>query len=354
MKGQFSPRLIAFELTGSCNLQCKHCRASASKEMDPDELTTLEVKNVIDNIALFFKPILILTGGEPLLRDDIFEIVEHATKKGLRVVLGTNGTLLNNKVAEKLTKVGVKRVSISIDCAFAEDHDEFRGVEGAYNDSLKGISACKKAGLEFQINTTVTRHNFYDLKKINSQTKELGAAAHHIFLLVPTGRGKGIAEEEISPDKYESVLNWMYDVKDDGVNMKATCAPHFVRIFHKRSKADGIKLAHKKKGMHAMMGGCMGGTTFAFISRKGDVDPCGYLPLHAGNIREKPFNEIWESGNLFLNLRNRDELKGKCGACEYKIICGGCRARAYAKYNDYMDEEPYCVYTPPKLTGNES
>ncbi len=352
MHGQFLPRLIAFELTGSCNLKCVHCRASAAAERDPEELTTEEVQGVIDDIASFSSPIIILTGGEPLLREDVYEIAKHATNKGLRVVLGTNGTLINEEVAEKLVEAGVKRVSISIDCAYAEEHDEFRGVAGAYEEALKGINACKKAGLEFQVNTTVTRRNLQEIEKIHALTKELGAAAHHIFLLVPTGRGEAIEDEEIPPEDYERVLNWMYDVKDDGVSMKATCAPHFVRIAHQRAM-EGGRNTTMKHGMDAMMGGCMGGTTFAFISRRGDVNPCGYLPLKAGNVREKSFREIWESAKLFLDLRNRRALKGKCGACEYRVACGGCRARAYAKHGDYMGEEPYCVYTPRKLAGKE-
>tara|TARA_Y100000031_G_scaffold150974_1_gene191317 strand:- start:211 stop:1284 length:1074 start_codon:yes stop_codon:yes gene_type:complete len=353
MQGPFLPRLIAFELTGSCNLKCVHCRASAANQRDPKELSTQEIKGVIDDITSFSNPIMILTGGEPLLRDDLYEIAKHATDNGLRVVLGTNGTLINDEVAEKLIGVGVKRVSISIDCAYAEEHDEFRGVAGAYKKALRGIKACNKAGLEFQVNTTVTRRNLAELEKIHSLTIELGAVAHHIFLLVPTGRGKAIEDEEIPPEEYERVLNWVYDVKDKGVYMKATCAPHFVRIIHKRAKEEGEDLPRRKYGMEAMMGGCMGGTTFAFISRRGDVNPCGYLPLKAGNIRGKSFREIWGSAKLFLDLRNRGALKGKCGACEYKVACGGCRARAYAKYEDYMEEEPYCVYTPLKSAGKK-
>lgn len=352
MRGQFLPRLVALELTGSCNLHCKHCRASAAQRRDPEELTTMEVKGVIDDIASFSSPIIILTGGEPLLREDVYEIARHATDRGLRVVLGTNGTLINDEVAGRLVDAGVKRVSISIDCAYAEEHDEFRGVAGAYEEALRGIEACKKAGLEFQVNTTVTRRNLQELGKIHSKTKELGAAAHHIFLLVPTGRGKAIEDEEIPPEDYERVLNWMYDVRNEGLHMKATCAPHFVRVAHQRAKEAGEDRA-SKHGMDARMGGCMGGTGFAFISRRGEVNPCGYLPLKAGNIRGKSFREIWESAKLFLDLRNRAALQGKCGACEYKTACGGCRARAYARYGDYMQEEPYCVYTPRKLAREE-
>ncbi len=337
---EFLPRLIAWELTGSCNLRCAHCRASASDVRDPNELSAEEIKNTVDNIASFCKPVLILTGGEPLLREDIFEIVRYATEKGLRVVVGTNGTLITPQVAEKLLKAGVRRVSISIDCAYAEEHDEFRGVRGAYEEALKGIEACKKAGLEFQINTTVTKRNLRELEKIYALAQKLGAAAHHIFLLVPTGRGKVIEDEEISPEDYEQVLNWMSNAGKE-MPMKATCAPHFVRVLRQKGKQGG-------RDLDASASGCMGGTGFAFISRTGEVNPCGYLPVRAGNIREQPFREIWENSKLFKDLRNRKALKGKCGACEYKFICGGCRARAYAKFGDYMAEEPYCIYVPKK------
>lgn len=341
---RFLPRLVALELTGSCNLRCKHCRASAARERDPDELTTEEVKKVIADIASFSKPIMILTGGEPLLREDIYELARFTADQGLRPVLGTNGTLIDDRVAEKLKEAGIKRVSISIDCAYAGEHDAFRGVEGAYEKALKGIEACKKAGLEFQVNTTVTRRNLPEIKEIHSITKKLGAVAHHLFLLVPTGRGKALEAEEIPPEDYEKVLNWMYEAKDKGIYMRATCAPHYVRVAYQRGDRP-----ERRHGMDATMGGCMAGRTFAFVSRKGEVNPCGYLPLKAGNVREQSFREIWENSELFNNLRSREDLRGKCGECEYRFACGGCRARAYARYGDYMEEEPYCIYVPRKL-----
>lgn len=341
---RFLPRLVAMELTGSCNLMCRHCRASAAKERDPEELATEEIKNVIADIASFSKPIIILTGGEPLLREDIFELVEFTADQGLRPVLGTNGTLIDDEVAVRLRHAGVKRVSVSIDCAYAGEHDAFRGVEGAYEGAVRGIEACKRAGLEFQVNTTVTRRNLSEIREIHSMTKKLGAVAHHLFLLVPTGRGKALEAEEIPPQDYEDILNWMYEAKDRGIYMRATCAPHYVRVAYQRGERPG-----DRHGMDAAMGGCMAGRSFAFVSRKGEVNPCGYLPLKAGNVREKPFHEIWENSRLFINLRNRKALKGKCGQCEFRVACGGCRARAYARYGDYMEEEPYCVYVPRKL-----
>ncbi len=360
---EFIPRLIAWELTGSCNLKCVHCRASAVEERDPNELTTDEIKSTIDNIASFASPILILTGGEPLVREDVYEIAKYATDKGFRVVLGTNATLITPEVARKLLDAGIKRISVSIDASTPEAHDEFRGVPGAYEESMKGAKAAQAEGLAFQVNTTVTKRNFEDLQAIHDLAVEIGAVAHHIFLLVPTGRGEDLKSEEISPEEYENVLNWMYDMQKkmmagakppmghshghgSGMFMKATCAPHFFRVMDQRSKEEGIDLEMEKAGFNAMTGGCLGGTGFSFISNTGDVYPCGYLPALAGNVREKSFKEIWENSKLFLDLRNPGKLKGKCGKCKYKVTCGGCRARAYAKYGDYLEAEPYCVYKP--------
>lgn len=348
---KFLPRLVAWELTGSCNLKCAHCRASAVEERDPGELTTQEIKSTIDNIASFSNPILILTGGEPLVREDVFEIARYGTEKGLRVVLGTNATLITPEVAGKLLEAGVKRISVSIDGSTPDAHDEFRGLPGTFEDTLAGARAAQEAGLDFQVNTTVTKRNVGDLQAIHDLTIKLGAVAHHIFLLVPTGRGEDLKDEEISPEEYEGVLNWMYDMQkkmgNRGPFMKATCAPHFVRVVDQRSKEDGFNITAKRAGLNAMTGGCLGGTSFCFISRTGDVYPCGYLPARAGNIREKSFKEIWEESPLFKDLRDPRKLKGKCGKCKYKVTCGGCRARAFAKYGDYLEAEPYCIYTPP-------
>ncbi len=346
---KFLPRLIAWELTGSCNLNCVHCRASAVEERDPNELTTQEIKGTIDNIVSFSNPILILTGGEPLVREDVFEIARYGTEKGLRVVVGTNATLITPEVAGKLLDAGVKRISVSIDGPTPEAHDEFRGSPGTFEDTLAGAKAAQEAGLDFQVNTTVTKRNVSDLQAIHDLAIKLGAVAHHIFLLVPTGRGEDLKDEEISPEEYECVLNWMYDTQKkmgDRMFMKATCAPHFSRVMRQRSKEDGFDITAKGAGLNAMTGGCLGGTGFCFISKTGDVYPCGYLPAKAGNIREKPFKEIWEESPLFRDLRDLRKLKGKCGKCEYKVTCGGCRARAFAKHGDYLESEPYCIYIP--------
>lgn len=342
------PRLIAWELTNACNLACIHCRASAIKEPSPDELSTAQAKHFVDELVEY-KPIIILTGGEPLLRADVYDIASYATGRGLRVVLATNGTLLTSDIARLLKEVGIQRVSISIDGATARTHDAFRGEPGAFEGALRGIEILKKKGMSFQINTTITKKNLDEIPRIYDLALELKAFALHIFLLVPTGRGEDIIEEEIPPDEYERVLNWFYDKsKDKKLQLKATCAPHYFRIMRQRAKAEGIRITPETHGLEAMTKGCLGGSAFCFISSNGDVYPCGYLPALAGNIRQKPFKTIWEKSKVFNDLRDPNSLKGKCGKCEYRTVCGGCRARAYAATGDYLDEEPYCVYVPVK------
>lgn len=341
------PRLIAWELTGACNLECIHCRASATKTPSLDELSTDEAKHFIDDITSFANPIIILSGGEPLVRDDVYEIAQYGTDKGLRMVLATNGTLVTREVAKRLKDVGIKRVSISIDGASAKTHDEFRGMPGAFEGALKGINTLKDVGLSIQVNTTITKRNLEEVPKILDLALELGVDALHIFMLVPTGRGEVLAGEEVSPEEYERVLNWLYDAqKKVKLQLKATCAPHYFRIMYQRAKQEGAPVEQKKEGFSAMTKGCLAGTGFCFISRTGEVYPCGYLPVLAGDIRKQPFWEIWRNSKVFIELRDSNKLKGKCGRCEFKRVCGGCRARAYAATGDYLDEEPYCIYQP--------
>lgn len=340
------PRLIAWELTTACNLACIHCRASAIKEPQPGELSTDQAKHFVDEL-IEYKPIIILTGGEPLLRADVYDIAQYIKGKGMRAVLATNGTLLTPEIVRRLINAGIQRVSISIDGANKEMHDVFRGEPGAFEGALRGIDILKEEGLSFQINTTITKRNLTEIPRIYDLAIELKASALHIFLLVPTGRGEEIESEEIPPEEYERVLNWFYDrSKDKRIQLKATCAPHYFRIMRQRARAEGIRITPETHGLEAMTKGCLGGSAFCFVSSKGDVYPCGYLPALAGNIKDKPFKMIWEKSKVFNDLRNSGLLKGKCGLCEYRNVCGGCRARAYAGTGDYLDEEPYCVYVP--------
>ncbi|MCX5846545.1 MAG: heme b synthase [Deltaproteobacteria bacterium] len=338
-------RMVAWEVTRSCNLACIHCRASSVHGPYEGELSTDQGFKLLDEIAAFSKPVIILTGGEPLLRKDIFKIASYGDKKGLRMVLATNGTLVTEEIAGKMIDAGIKRVSISIDGEDAQSHDAFRKVAGAFDGALAGIEAMKTAGMEFQINTTITKANLDQIQGIMDLAIGLGAAAHHIFLLVPTGRGKEMSEQAISPEDYEKTLNWFYE---EGlhcpIQLKATCAPHYYRIFHQKSKGSGKEGAGSP--LHTMTRGCLGGSSFCFISHTGQVQPCGYLEVDCGRIKEKGFEDIWNNSPIFQNLRDLNQYKGKCGRCEFIKVCGGCRARAYEITGDYLAEEPFCIYEP--------
>lgn len=340
-------RIIAWEVTRSCNLACAHCRAEAHPDPYYGELTTREALNLIDLFPEVGKPLIILTGGEPLLRPDVHDLVKHISSKGLTCAFAPNGTLITRENAQTLREAGVARCSISLDGPDAASHDAFRRVPGSFNASLRGIRYLKEAGLPFQINTTVTRDNLASFKRIFKLCEDLGAVAWHIFLLVPVGRGAGLAEQVISASQYEEVLHWFYDFrKTTSMQLKATCAPHYYRIMRQRAHAEKVKITAQAFGMDTVSRGCLGGTAFCFISHTGQVQPCGYLDLDCGNVRETPFPQIWRNSNIFRNLRDRGKYEGKCGICEYHQVCGGCRARAYSMTGNYLGEEPLCSYTP--------
>jgi len=340
-------RMVAWEVTRCCNLACIHCRASAKYGPYSNELTTDEGLRLLDEIAAFSKPIIILTGGEPLLREDIFEIAAYGDKKGLRMVLATNGTLVTGEIAGKMIKAGIQRVSVSIDGMDARSHDAFRNVPGAFTGALAGIDAMKKAGMEFQINTTITKTNLDQLQGIMDLAIRLGAVAHHIFLLVPTGRGKDMSAQAISPGDYEKTLNWFHEKSINcPIQLKATCAPHYYRIVHQRGGRKSAQMTDADTPLHAMTRGCLGGSAFCFISHTGQVQPCGYLELDCGQIKEKGFEDIWNNSSIFKDLRDLNQYKGKCGQCEFIKVCGGCRARAYEITGDYLAAEPFCIYEP--------
>ena len=340
-------RMIAWEVTRRCNLSCSHCRASADNEPPKDELSFDECRDFLTGLSEWAKPVIILTGGEPLLRDDVFDLAALGTSLGLRMVMATNGTLLTEEIARRMPESGIRRVSISLDGATPDSHDAFRKVKGAYQGSLDGIDLLKRFGVEFQINTTITKHNLEEIPSILTLAENLGAVAHHLFLLVPTGRGKDLADQSIDALEYEKVLHWFYDQRERSpLHLKATCAPHYYRILRQRAKADGKKVTQETHGLDAVTRGCLGGLSFCFVSHVGEVQPCGYLELSAGNVRQKPFREIWEHSELFERLRSPDEYTGKCRVCEYRNVCGGCRARAYETTGDFMAEEPLCSYIP--------
>ena len=346
-KGQYLPRLIAWELTRSCMLACKHCRAAARTTPYEGELTTEECFKVLDNIASFAKPIMILTGGEPMLRPDIYEIAAYSNSLGMRTVMAPCGALIDDESAGKMLAAGIKHISISIDGATAESHDAFRGVDGAFAGSMEGLQVAKRGGLDFQINTTITQHNINELPAILELAVKLGASVFNPFLLVPTGRGKDLVDQEISPEQYEQTLRWLAGVQNrDDIYVRVTCAPHYQRIL--RQSGNYVAGAHPVKG-------CMGGQSFAFISHRGVLQICGFLDTPAGDLRAEnlDFKKIWDTSELFLQMRDLDGYQGRCGRCEYAKVCGGCRARAFAMTGDYLNEEPFCTYEPKKKAKDQ-
>jgi len=403
-KQEFKPRLIFWEVTKGCNLRCVHCRATATELASPTDLPTSRALDIIDQIAAFSNPILVLSGGEPLYRSDIFQLASYAKDKGLRVALATNGTLVTREIARMIADSGVKRVSISLDGADAATHDTFRGIPGAFEAALHGFRNLKDVGMSVQINMTIARHNAAQLPSVLELAKNVGADALHTFLLVPVGCGVDIAEEQmVPPDEYERMLNWFYDRSlEGGIELKATCAPHYFRVVRQRRVADrhaaeaaakvapvaefdphhaaahsphhpgigptdmlmpgGTGISLRPQGpppghhtghpgghpndMNAMTKGCLAGTGVCFISHEGEVYPCGYLPAIAGDLRKERFADIWNNARVFNDLRDTNNLKGKCGCCEFRNICMGCRARAFAATGDYLDPEPFCVYEP--------
>lgn len=329
-----NPILISWNITKQCNLACVHCYRDAGAK-DENELTTQEAFALVDEIASCGFKVLILSGGEPLVRKDVFEIAKYAAGKGLRVVLGTNGTLITKKIARKCKDSGIARAGVSIDSLNEKKHNKFRNDPRAFKRAINGIRNLKAEGVEFQIHTTVTKRNSEELFDINNFAKIEGARAHHLFFLVSAGRGKGIESDQISPPEQEDILkNIVYKIKNGLIEIetKPTCAPEFMRI----AKQEGVDTPYTK--------GCLAGTSYCVILPGGDVHPCPYLPVNAGNVRVEKLSHIWEKAEVFKKLRHNG-LKGRCGACNYKNICGGCRAQAYARYGDYMAQDPFCTKT---------
>ena len=361
------PRIVAWESTVACNLACVHCRAGAQTVPEPDELTTEEVCTLIDQLTEFSQPIFVISGGEPLMRPDIYEIAAHGSGRGLRVAVSPNGTLLTTEAVGKLVEAGVKRISVSIDGSTASRHDAIRGVPGAFDAAMRGLARCREAGLGFQLNTTVMRQTRDDLAAIRDLAVRIGADAWHVFMLVPTGRGR--ISDEVSPGEYEAILNEIYAMTESSpIPFRVTCGPHFMRVVaqnrHRKKGQDRdrptlirpVGEGHRGEnprghpgGLDRTTRGCLAGDGYCFISCQGNVTPCGYFPVVAGNVRQQPFREIYLESPLFRSLRDLEGYGGKCGACEFLRICGGCRARAYSLTGDYLAEEPYCVYQPRAL-----
>jgi radical SAM protein with 4Fe4S-binding SPASM domain len=351
-KRAIKPRLIAFEVTRQCWYSCRHCRANAGATGE-EELTTDKCKKIIKAIAKYSKCILILTGGEPMERGDIYELIRYGRKMGLRMVMATCGYLIDEKTIVKLKKAGIMALSFSLDGAGAETHDKFRGAKGAFDSAVNAAKIAREAHVRFQINTTISRINVDEVIGIAELAKELGAYCFNPFIFVPTGRGREIEDAVLDSIEYEMLLNELLRIKlksdpslpsasprggrpEARIKVRVTCGPQFARVCRQA----------KNKGLMEDMPGCMGGRGFGFISYRGDVQTCGFLDVPAGNLIENNFNfgEIWEESELLKEIRNVSDYKGICGKCEYAGLCGGCRARAYAASGDYMGEDPVCNY----------
>jgi radical SAM protein with 4Fe4S-binding SPASM domain len=363
-------RLVFWETTKACNLSCRHCRAVPQRSVGPRELTTRQAFDLIDGIAAVARPVLVLSGGEPLFRPDLFDLAQYGVETGFRMALATNGTLVDRRMAARIADAGFSRVAISLDGANQDTHDRFRGQPGAHALAVAGIRALRDEGVSVQINSTIAKHNVAELPAMLDLALALEADALHLFMLVPVGCGLEIAPAEmLSPDEYESVLHWFDEqAKTCPIDLKATCAPHYYRIRAQRlevarkggdfsesfiapgtrAKAAPMLLHGGGHGQHlsAMTRGCLAGTSVCFVSNEGEVYPCGYLPVSAGNTRVERFADIWNASPIFEQLRKPGALEGKCCACRFESICGGCRARAYAATGSFLAEEPFCTYRP--------
>ncbi|MDI3280757.1 MAG: putative heme d1 biosynthesis radical SAM protein NirJ2 [Bacillota bacterium] len=324
--------IISWNTTRACNLNCKHCYRDAGQK-EANELSTEEGMKLLDEIARAGFRIMVFSGGEPLLREDIYDLVAHAKRRGLVPVFGSNGTLIDARVAKRLKEAGAVRMGISIHSATPDFHDEFHRSPGSWQAAIDGVKYCLEAGLEVQLHTTVTEPNYDEVERITDLAVELGAAAHHVFFLVPTGRGKDLAEDMLNATRYERLLHRILEKQRQvKIELKPTCAPQFMRI----ARQKGIPMRFTR--------GCLAGTSYCVIIPNGDVNPCPYLYLKVGNVRETPFDEIWREAPVFRQLRTL-HFGGRCGTCDYKEICGGCRARAYYYTGgDYMAEDPWCLY----------
>jgi AdoMet-dependent heme synthase len=335
-------RRVYWETTAGCNLRCIHCRRiDVLDKPDPNELTTSQGKALIDELAAFGRPVLVFSGGEPLVRPDIFDLAAYAKEKGLPMALATNGTLADPSMAQRMKKVGIDYTSVSLDGSQAVTHNKFRG-DGAFEKALEGMRHMQDAGIKVQINLTVTKMNLKEVPAIYDLARQRGAMALYLFLLVPVGCGVEIAKDQmLSSAEVEEWLKWVVLKNQEGpLHIKVICAPMYYRV------EDEVGAGSHPRPPSESRRGCLAGLHMCFITHKGDVYPCGYLPLSAGNLREKALRDIWDQSPLFRGLRDTSLLTGRCGVCDYKDVCGGCRARGFYASGSLLAEEPACVYTP--------
>lgn len=355
-----APFTIAWEVTRACAFACRHCRAEAQPQRDPRELTTDEAFHLLDQIKQFGDPILVITGGDPMMRRDLYDIIRYAVQKGLRAALTPTTTrLVTPKALARVKEAGVRRVAISIDGPSAEAHDAFRAFRGSFSLARGIAQNIVAAGLSLQINTTVSRYNLHLLDEMMQLVADLGAVQWSLFFLVPTGRAT--AADMISPEEHEQVFHWLYGLSREApFDIKSTAAPAYRRVVIQREREKGRPANVSGKTPRTLAGagfryedgldrparGVNDGRGFCFVSHTGDVCPSGFLPLAAGNVRQQSVVNIYRYAPLFRKLRDPERLKGRCGRCEFRHVCGGSRARAYAVTSDYLAPDPSCVHEP--------
>ncbi|PLR81995.1 radical SAM/SPASM domain-containing protein [Bacillus canaveralius] len=363
------PFIVIWELTRACQLKCLHCRAEAQYKRDPRELSFEEGKALIDQIYDMNNPLLVFTGGDPLMRDDVFEIAAYAISKGVRVSMTPSATPNVTKAAiEKAKEVGLSRWAFSLDGPTAEVHDHFRGTAGSFDLTLERIKYLHELEIPVQINTVISRYNIDYLDEMAKLVEDLQCVLWSVFFLVPTGRGQ--EKDMISPVEHEKVFTWLYQLsKKVKFDIKTTAAQHYRRVVIQQkireAKAKPAEIQYLDAltnqgltgsidGLGRAPKGVNDGNGFMFISHIGDVYPSGLLPVKAGNIREQPLAEIYRESPIFKELRNPDMYKGKCGQCEFRYVCGGSRSRAYAMTGDYLESEPFCVYIPKSMRNKQA
>lgn len=345
------PFITIWEVTRACQLHCLHCRAEAQRHRDPRELSTVEGKQLIDEIAALDRPLLVFTGGDPLEREDLFELIEYGTSKGLEVSITPSATpKVTPEAMRKAKEAGLMRWAFSLDGSTAEIHDRFRGTKGSYDKTIASLDALRDLGMPRQINTTVTRYNKDDLAAIAEIVEQYEAVLWSVFFLVPTGRAR--QEDMVSPEEHEQIMEWLYKLSlHSRFDIKTTEAPHYRRVLLQQRRLqettddEGLRTFSHYNSVRAPRG-INDGNGFVFISHTGDVYPSGFLPMKAGNVRQQSLGTIYRDSPLFQTLRNPDLLKGKCGFCEFRHLCGGSRARAFALTGDEMESDPTCVYQP--------
>ena len=342
------PFVLAWELTRACNVACVHCRAEAQVRRDPRELTTTQAKAFIDDVASFeTPPILILTGGDPMRRPDLIELIAYATERGVQCTITPAGTPLASEARLRAARdAGLRRIAVSIDGSTAELHDGFRRVSGSFRWTLDIVERAHALGIPVQVHSTLSRRTLDDLPALADLADELGAAVWAVFGLVPTGRAT--IEDEIDANEYERVFAWLVERSERASWMlKLTEGYHYRRVLaqHGRGALQGLGFVGSD-GIGRAPRAVNAGNGFCFVSHTGDVCPSGFLPIVAGNIRKTSVVELYQHHPLFRELRDDSLLKGKCGSCEFRRICGGSRSRAYAHTGDYLEADPACAYIP--------